>query len=424
MYPLRSYTTALILGAFLFMAVMFCASQPVQAFKVIRDNTDSDNGTKVLVVPYGFSTEASGGGLGVGGGISGWPQEQMVVGGTVWKTFDKTDAIYLNVTDYQFSFAKSLFLTVHGFDGSYDNMVSYPSGPGRASNDSSKDSYRQGHGWDQWLEGEFTYVLPWGPFGDDPIHTYVTDRGMLSEGSLYKGEFNPFQSGRSFFKVKPFYRHRWYRDDAQVDDDVENVGVRFTWEYDNSDFSYDPSEGSKTMLRLYQGVDVGESNDWTAVEVDFSKYWSFGESSLFKKQVAAFNFWTVDTPSWDYKDNGDISGASPYFMGASLGGYNLQRGYSFYRFHDKAAINYQLEYRVIPKWNPLESYQWFKWWELVPFAEAGRVARYWSPSELHKDMKVSGGLGLRVMVLNTVLRLDLAGSNEGGNVWAMVNQTF
>jgi len=423
MYSLRPRTTALILGALLFMAVTFCVSQSATAFKVVRDNTDSDNGTKLLIVPYAFSTEASGGGIGVGGGLSGWPQEQMVVGGTAWKTFDKTDAIYLNVTDYQFSFDKRLFMTVHGFEGSYDNMISYGSGTG-GGNDSAKDSYHKGHGWDQWVEAEFTYALPWGPFGDEPIHTYVTDRGMLSDGSLYKGEYDPFESGRSFFKFKPFYRHRWFREDAPQNSDVEDYGFRFTYEYDNSDFSYDPSEGSKTILRLWQGLKAGESNSWTALELDFSKYLDLGESDLFSKQVAAFNFWTVDTPSWDYKDNGKVSGDSPYFMGANLGGYNRQRGYSFYRFHDKSAINYQFEYRAIPKWNPLESYQWFKWWELVPFAEVGRVARYWSPQELHKDMKVSAGLGLRVMVLNTVLRLDMAGSNEGGNIWAMVNQTF
>lgn len=419
----RLHSIPLFMGAVVLAALLWL-SHPAQAFKMVRDNTDSENGTKVLILPYAFSSEASGTSVGIGGGISGWPQEQAIVGGTVWKSAEKTDAIYLNLTDYQLPFDDRLFMTLHGFEASYSNMISYPSGSGQGGNDSAKDSYHQGHGWDQWVEAEFTYVLPWGPNGDEPIHTYVTDRGMLSEGSIYNGTYNPMESGRSYFKVKPFYRHRWFREDAPNHTDVEDFGFRLTWEYDNSDFTYDPSEGSKTILRLWQGLKAGESERWTAVEADFSKYWPLGENSLFKKQVAAFNFWTIDTPSWQTKSNGEVTGASPYFMGAVLGGYNKQRGFPFYRFHDKSAINYQLEYRVIPKWNPLESFQWFKWWELVPFAEVGRVAPYWSPIDLHKDMKVSAGVGLRVMILNSVLRLDAAGSNEGGNIWAMINQTF
>lgn len=394
------------------------------AYKLIKDTTDSHNGTRVIAVPYVFSTEASGLGYGLSAAVSGWPQEQAIIGGTAWKTVEQTDAIYLNLTDYQLPFSKRVFVMLHGFEGSYSNMISYPSGSGGGGNDSLKGSFHHGHGWDQWTEAEFTYVLPWGPFGEDPIHTYTTKRGQLTDGSIHAGVYNPMKSGRSFFKVKPFYRHRWFRDDAPQNSDVEDMGVRLTWEYDNSDFAYDPSEGSKTIVRLYQGANTGTSDAWTGVEIDFSKYWSIGENALFKKQVAAFNFWSMDTPSWQYDDNGKVSGDSPYFMGAYLGGYARQRGYDFYRFHDKSAINYQLEYRVMPKWSPLSSFKWFKWWEVVPFVEAGRVAPYWNPFDLHKDMKLSAGVGIRMMILNSVFRVDLAGSSEGGNLWAMVNQTF
>ncbi len=402
---------------------------PASAYKIIRDNSDSHNGTKVLVLPYAFSSEASGFGYGVGGGISGWPQEQAIVGGTVWRTSDSTDAIYLNMTDFQLPFAKRWFMTIHGFEGSYSNMVSYASGTGSdgippASNDSDRNSYHQGHGWDQWFEAEFSYVLPWGPNGDEPIHTYVTNKGILSEGGLYNGEYNPFASGRSYFKFKPFYRKRWYRDDAPNNSNSESIGARLTWEYDNTDFWYAPSEGSKTLVRWWQGLDNARGDNWTSLELDYSKFWSQSETDWFKKRVIGFNFWTVDTPSWDYKSDGTVTGESPYYMGANLGGYMRQRGFPFYRFHDKSAINYALEYRLTPKWNPLKKYQWFKWWEVVPFIEAGRVAHYWSPTELHTNMKVSGGVGLRLMILNSIIRFDTAASKEGMNVWAMVNQAF
>nr|WP_287412937.1 BamA/TamA family outer membrane protein [Pseudodesulfovibrio sp.] len=415
----------LVIAFVLCMVMVMPSMQPsAMAFKMVQDTSDPHEGPRLLVVPFGFKTEASGAGLGIGATYSGWPQKQAIVGGAAWKSFDKTDAIYLNLTDFQLPFAKRFFVMVHGFDSSYDNMVSYASGSGGSGNSSGEKDFYKGHGWDQWVEGELTYVLPWGPFGDDIIHTYTTNRGLLTEGSVYKGTYDPSESGRSYFKIKPYYRHRWYRESTPSNGSVETGGVRFTLEYDNTDFTYDPSEGSKTMLRLYQGVDTGKSDAWTGVEFDFSKYWELGESSWFSKQVLAFNFWTVDTPSWNERDNGSVTGASPYFMGAALGGYTRQRGYPFYRFHDKAAINYAVEYRVMPKWNPLGTFNWFKWWEVVPFAEVGRVAPYWSPLELHGDMKVSAGVGLRVMILNSVLRLDMAGSSEGANVWAMINQTF
>lgn len=424
--PVSRCSFALACAAILI--VLIGATQAL-AFRVVRDNTDSQNGTKVFVVPYVFSSEATGFGWGIGGAMSGWPQEQAAVGGTVWRTSDKTDAIYLNLTDYQFSFAKRVFVTVHGMEASYDNMVSYPSGTGAdggrpGGNDSGKNSYYQGHGWDQWVEAEFTYVLPWGPYGDEPIHTYVTERGLLADGSVYNGEYNPFASGRSYLKAKPFYRKRWFQEEAPANSDVETMGIRFTWEYDNCDFVKDPSQGSTTIFRWYQGLENGRSDGWTSLEFDFSKYWSLGEGDLFKKRVVAFNFWTVDTPSWGYNDDGTVSGDSPYFMGAALGGYAKQRGFPFYRFHDKAAINYALEYRIIPRWNPLDSIKWFKWWELAPFVEVGRVARYWNPVDMLSDMKVSGGVGLRCMIHNAVFRMDIASSAEGANVWAMVNQPF
>lgn len=404
--------------------LLFCLATPASAYKVIHDTTDKKQGVKVLALPYVFNSEAGGFNYGIGVGVSGWPQEQAVIGGTVWKSPEGTDAIYLNMTDLQLPFAKRFFVTVHGLESSYNNMVSYAAGPGGAANDSKQDSYYQGHGWDQWIEGEISYVLPWGPHGDSPVHTYVTERGMLTGGSLYGGTYDPFSSGRSYLKLKHFYRKRWYQDTTEPNTDVETAGLRLTWEYDNTDFWYAPSEGSKTLVRLYQGVNTGSTDQWTGLELDFSAFWGLGESGYFKKRVIGFNAWLFDTPSWDDKDDGSRSGDSPYYMGATLGGYTHQRGYPFYRFHDKAAFNTTLEYRVTPKWSFLDGYQWFKWWEVVPFMEVGRVAPYLGADTLTRDLKTSAGVGFRAMILNSIVRLELAGSGDGANGWFMVNQAF
>lgn len=408
------------------LLALLMSAPPAQAYKMIRDTTEDDAHIQVLFLPFAFNTDAAGFNYGIGGGVSGWPQKQAIVGGAAWKSPQGTDAIYLNLTDFQLPFMKRLFITVHGMEASYDNMLSHPSGGGArpGGNSSDKNSGYAGHGWDQWVESEVSYVLPWGPHGNKPIHTYTTTRGILTDGSLYEGTYDPFSSGRSYFKVKPFYRKRWYREESPQNSSVETTGVRFTWEYDNTDFGYAPTEGSKTMLRLYEGIGSGSTNDWTAIEMDFSSFWSLPESEYTKKQVIGFNFWVVDTPSWDDKENGTSSGESPYYMGATLGGYSHQRGYPFYRFHDKSAYNILLEYRVTPEWSPLDQFQWFKWWEIVPFAEVGRVAPYLGPDTVFKDVKWSTGVGFRTMILNSVLRLDIARSAEGANAWVMVNQTF
>lgn len=414
-----------LFGAWLLLALL--VPVPAHAYKLIEDTADKHEGARVLILPFVFSTEASGFNYGAGGGISGWPQKQAIVGGAAWKSPEGTDAIYLNLTDFQLPFAKRFFVTVHGMESSYNNMMSYASGVGSndpASNDSARDDYYQGHGWDQWVEGEVSYVLPMGPHGDEPIHTYTTKRGLLTDGSLYDGEYDPTTSGRSYIKFKPFYRKRWYQDVNVPNSSVETAGIRLTWEYDNTDFWYAPSEGSKTLVRMYQGLATGSTDHWTSLELDFSSFWAQGEDEWFKKRVMGVNLWAVDTPSWDTRNDGTVSGDSPYYMGAALGGYTRQRGYPFYRFHDKAAWNVAVEYRLTPRWSFLDGYKWFKWWEIVPFAEAGRVAPYFNSDAFVKDLKYTGGVGFRTMILNSIVRFDVAASKDGANVWAMVNQTF
>ena len=60
----------------------------------------------------------------------------------------------------------------------------------------------------------------------------------------------------------------------------------------------------------------------------------------------------------------------------------------------------------------------------APFVEVGRVAESWSLSDLHEDMKVSGGLGFRAMAKHTVLRIDSAFSSEGMRFQMMISHPF
>ena len=56
--------------------------------------------------------------------------------------------------------------------------------------------------------------------------------------------------------------------------------------------------------------------------------------------------------------------------------------------------------------------------------EVGRVAPDWDVGELHSDMKWDAGLGIRLMAMKSIVRLDIAVSEEAVGVWAMVGQPF
>lgn len=64
------------------------------------------------------------------------------------------------------------------------------------------------------------------------------------------------------------------------------------------------------------------------------------------------------------------------------------------------------------------------WWQFVGFVEGGRVANEYSFSELSRDWKIDGGLGIRAYMAGGVVRLDLAVSEEGTSMWAMFGHPF
>jgi len=54
-----------------------------------------------------------------------------------------------------------------------------------------------------WADASFHYLLPLGA-GVVPVHTYTLDRGVLSEGSTWRGVWNPLESGRTHLGLDPF----------------------------------------------------------------------------------------------------------------------------------------------------------------------------------------------------------------------------
>jgi Omp85 superfamily domain len=96
-------------------------------------------------------------------------------------------------------------------------------------------------------------------------------------------------------------------------------------------------------------------------------------------------------------------GAVPFFLQNTLGGTETLRGFSGYRFRDRALIHLTAEYR----WDA------HRFLEIAPFVDVGTVASH--VSELaFENLEASPGIGVRVKEGNRVFfRLDWAVSREG-----------
>ncbi len=233
----------------------------------------------------------------------------------------------------------------------------------------------------------------------------------------------------TYLQLKPFYKYRTFNFSDEVATG-KTGGLEVGLHYDNRDMPINPSVGSKLNL-TYIG-DLGTDTDWKVIKGQFSKYFSLGKSERLRQRVFALTVWAADNISRTTTETPggiEYNHRAPPTYGASLGGLYRLRAYPQNRFHDKVAIYYGAEYRVIPIWRPLKNVKFLKpldvdWWQAVAIAELGRVDTGWSNETLYKDLHWSLGAGLRLMARKVVVRLDAAVSNEGGTMWVMAGQAF
>ena len=393
-----------------------------------------------LILPYAFATETLGVAGGVGAGATAWPRRQASLFGIVMGTTNSSWATYLIGTSMQIPGGRRWFLDTSISVGWFtqqrlyvDGNPDFPEG-GAGSNDSDPENFIEGEGWHNWLNLNFKYVLPTGTAREQAIQEFVLDQGLPVADTPQPGRWNPLRSGRTLLQLEPFYFYRTLdpEEDPSGGQRGSSGGMSVSVLYDNRDFSPNPTAGSATTLSVAHGVGISDgSQSWTNLRGKYSKYLSLGRTRRIRQQVLAFNVWTAYTPGWadELESQLEYDDRPPPSMGSSLGGYLRLRGYPLYRFQDAAAVYYGVEYRVIPLWNPLGNISWLRWlnidwWQFVPFIEAGRVAGEWDLQELHTDMKLDAGVGLRLMAALVVVRADVAYSQEGWHIWAMVGQAF
>lgn len=390
----------------------------------------------IISVPYGFYNSSFGAAVAYVYSIVGSPEPQSAFTATAMVGSTGTAMLFLIGHDFRVFGVERLFIDPIVSTGYFVDYNAYISGnpgfPGQraGSNESNKNNYVTGSGWDNYYRITFKYLLPIGNGKDQIVNAYRLKGGLLESGASGGTSWNPLESGRTFLQVRPFYRSQEINSDF-VDVAQRTNGLDFTLYWDNRDFSDNPSQGNSLQMRVSRDFGAfNSSNPWTVYIAELDKYFPLGPSDTFRQRVLAFDIWTAYSPSWEVQPNGTVANRPPTYAGANLGGLWRMRGFPDQRFSDKAGIYYGAEYRMIPNWNPFNNWPWLqqyigvRWVQLVPFVEAGRVAPSWNFDELNSAMKWDAGIGFRAMCKGLVARIDLTGSREGASVVMMINQPF
>ncbi len=402
----------------------------------VRVGPDGEVSRQTLSLPYAFYNESFGSAVAYVYAVVGYPQKQSTLLATAMAGTNGSAMGFLVGRDIQMPRVERLFLDPVVSVGYFSDADAYIDGnpdfsdERAGSNDSDKDDFVTGDGWDNYFRLKFNYLLPIGNGKDQIISTYKIDRGLLKSGADGGTSLNPLVSGKSYLELRPFYRSQQI-DGNDVDETIKTNGLDFSAFWDNRDFYANPSKGfglRGKVSRDFGGFD--SSNSWTNLEGELDLYIPLQLSDRFRQTVLALDYWTSYSPTWDEQPGGEIENRPPAYTGSTLGGIWRMRGYPSQRFNDKAAVYYSAELRIIPRWNPFNGWPWIQkyvgiqWLQFVPFVEVGRVASEWNFNTLHSDMKWDVGLGLRAWAKGIVIRIDSAVSDEGFGVQMMISQPF
>ena len=428
---------------FLCLPIILVSTLQARPMTSVKNTTiraeNPKNQQSTLILPYGFSSDSMGTTIGVGGMMKGYGQDQLLLGSTVFGSFDSAVGFFLGMWDYSPSWSQRLFFGAQGMVGHYPRQRGYSApffeaGQTRpGSNNSDKDDYIEEEGYDNWSDFKLEYVLPLGSGQDTGMVTYQLKDGLLQSTPVGGEVWNPMESGITTLLLRQFNRYRSFESD-EGELDATTHPVQLALAYDNTDFPKNPSMGSSQYLSVTHDFGWLESPDeWTFIEFEASKYFSLGSSEYARQRIIALNFWTGDSPSWEETTNADgitkVSNRPPFYEGATLGGFYRMRGYPQDRFNDRSVIYTTAEYRYTLDWNPLGNISWLRflqsdWMQMVGFIEGGRVANEYDLSELLQDWKVDAGVGIRCLFAGSVARLDVAVSDEGTSKWVMFGQPF
>ncbi len=269
----------------------------------VRVGPDGEVSKQTLSLPFAFYNENFGFAAGYVYGVVGHPQKQSTLLATVIAGSKGSVMGFLAGRDIQMPRVERLFFDPIVSVGYFKDAESYINGnpdfpDERAGiNDSDKDNFVEGDGWDNFFRLNFKYLLPIGDGRDQIISTYKIKEGLLESGATGGTSLNPFKSGKSYLEVRPFYRLQQI-DGDDVDDEIKTNGLDFSLFWDNRDFYANPSKGFG--LRGKVSLDFGwsdSSNSWTNIETELDFYIPFHLGDWLRQGVIALDYWTSYSPT-------------------------------------------------------------------------------------------------------------------------------
>ncbi len=368
-------------------------------------------------LPFYFSTDTLGSTFGVAGVAKGVGQRQAALFGMAM--YSEKDSYIVFLSAFNYALSSNLLFSTQMYQARFNESPYYLGEHG--NNSSSIYSQTITNGDEQRYKLEFRYLLPGGN---------VKEYGLLVAFQPVRDvrTASPVESGISSIYFSPFYSSREL--DVYNDKKEQATGFSLKFDWDNRDSTRNTTHGSRTSLEFTLGDDASQSQDpWLKWVFQNSHYYALGPlGDWFEQQVLAFDFYTVDTPTWN-KCDGAVCSRPPEQEQARLGGLYRLRGYTGGRYHGRSAVHYSAEYRAMPDWQPLDNipiinYYEMPWWQWVAFAEVGRVADEYNLITLHEDMKWTIGGAVRFQVEGVVVRAELAKAADEGTFRIMINQPF
>lgn len=369
-----------------------------------------------VAVPIIFSTETLSTTFGGAGLVKHAGQAQAVALGIGLYSANDSWLTYAGFYNYQLPKLEQWLFSAELFRGHYEQGIYYlPQTEVRGDTDRIISVGDEG-----FSKFHIKYVLPFGGGANGAAASLARKKNAIS--------WNPLESGVTTISLTPFNKYRELEALNYLPDEAR--GFEFALNWDNRDSANNSADGGQTNLTLTRGSEVDDEPTWLMWEFEQSAFLSLGDNAWFESQVLAANFYIADTPTWN-----DIDGDSqdykrpPTFAGVSLGGFDRLRGYDSKQFTGRSAVNYALEYRVTPRWQPLQNLPVFNlydvpWWQWALLIEAGNVSDKFTLDSLHEDMKTSYGASVRFEVESIVIRADFVTGGDESQFWVMVNQPF
>lgn len=190
-----------------------------------------------------------------------------------------------------------------------------------------------------------------------------------------------------------------------IDEQADYLRNGFFAQYDNRDDPLGMAKSGGNYVVQYSWFH-DRRNDrlgFRRIDIELQKFIPF----LNKTRVIALRAKTTLTET-------DADEQIPFYLQPILGGSDDLRGYRFFRFSDRNCMVMNAEYR----------WEIFSGLDGAIFADAGKVFPRRGMLNF-RDLESSAGVGLRFNARNaTFMRLDVAFSQEGFQLWVKFNDIF